>query len=283
MVNIEEFNHMRQIKLINDIMSCNGDYQLFCIDVDDVVYNTDAVMQEILATIDYRATKKYREKISIETSEDSLSESEKSFAILNAILEETPYTEDMENGAQQTLIYPKIDYSKVYKSEHLIPGSIEFINHMLQKREKNYFFIYLSHRNPIREGYEKMLKLYELTPNIDAIITLPYHIETGSKEVNSKALWVKQSLALENLNNCILIDNSRSNCKDWRKQGGIDIRYLTDGVEQTHSINNHLLKLTSLDPYYIQFVLSYIKYIRQNTSYTVVDLDNNFKEKVLKK
>lgn len=283
MVNIEEFNRMRQIKLINDIMSCNGDYQLFCIDVDDVVYNTDAVMQEILATIDYRATKKYREKISIETSEDSLSESEKSFAILNAILEETPYTEDMENGAQQTIIYPKIDYSKVYKSEHLIPGSIEFINHMLQKREKNYFFIYLSHRNPIREGYEKMLKLYELTPNIDAIITLPYHIETGSKEVNSKALWVKQSLALENLNNCILIDNSRSNCKDWRKQGGIDIRYLTDGVVQTHSINNHLLKLTSLDPYYIQFVLSYIKYIRQNTSYTVVDLDNNFKEKVLKK
>ena len=283
MVNIEEFNHMRQIKLINDIMSCNGDYQLFCIDVDDVVYNTDAVMQEILATIDYRATKKYREKISIETSEDSLSESEKSFAILNARLEETPYTEDMENGAQQTLIYPKIDYSKVYKSEHLIPGSIEFINHMLQKREKNYFFIYLSHRNPIREGHEKMLKLYELTPNIDAIITLPYHIETGSKEVNSKALWVKQSLALENLNNCILIDNSRSNCKDWRKQGGIDIRYLTDGVVQTHSINNHLLKLTSLDPYYIQFVLSYIKYIRQNTSYTVVDLDNNFKEKVLKK
>ena len=283
MVNIEEFNRMRQIKLINDIMSCNGDYQLFCIDVDDVVYNTDAVMQEILATIDYRATKKYREKISIETSEDSLSESEKSFAILNAILEETPYTEDMENGAQQTIIYPKIDYSKVYKSEHLIPGSIEFINHMLQKREKNYFFIYLSHRNPIREGHEKMLKLYELTPNIDAIITLPYHIETGSKEVNSKALWVKQSLALENLNNCILIDNSRSNCKDWRKQGGIDIRYLTDGVEQTHSINNHLLKLTSLDPYYIQFVLSYIKYIRQNTSYTVVDLDNNFKEKVLKK
>ena len=131
------------IKLINDIMNCNGDYQLFCIDIDDVVYNTDAVMQEILATIDYRATKKYREKISIETSEDSLSESEKSFAILNAILEETPYTEDMENGAQQTLIYPKIDYSKVYKSEHLIPGSIEFINHMLQKREKNYFSVFL--------------------------------------------------------------------------------------------------------------------------------------------
>ena len=59
-------------------------------------------------------------------------------ANINAILEETPYTEDMENGAQQTLIYPKIDYSKVYKSEHLIPGSIEFINHMLQKREKNF-------------------------------------------------------------------------------------------------------------------------------------------------
>ena len=289
-MNIEEFNRRKQVQLINNIMNCHGDYQLVCIDVDDVMYNTDAIMQEILASIDARATKEYRGEISRETSEDSLAESQKSFAILDAILEEYPYLEEQENGIKKVNNYPKIDYSKIYKPENLIPGSIEAVNQMLENREKNYFFIYLSHRNPEREGLEKMLQLYKLTPKIDAILTLPYHIEVGSKEVSSKGAWVKQSLALDNLNNCILIDNSKSNCKDWRKQGGIDIRYLTTGFKTIedyehpedyhYNLEDHLLRLPSLDPYAIQFALSGIKYIRENTNYLDTINDN---QKVLRK
>ena len=130
-MNIEEFNRKKQVQLINNIMNCNGDYQLVCIDVDDVMYNTDAIMQEILATIDVRATKEYRGEISRETSEDSLAEIQKSFAILNAILEEYPYLEDLENGTTKVNDYPKIDYSKIYKPENLIPGSVEAVNQIL--------------------------------------------------------------------------------------------------------------------------------------------------------
>lgn len=283
-MNIEEFNRRKQVQLINNIMNCHGDYQLVCIDVDDVMYNTDVIMQEILASIDARATKEYRGEISRETSEDSLAEIQKSFAILNAILEEYPYLEDLENGTTKVNNYPKIDYSKIYKPENLIPGSVEAVNQMLemrdQKGEKKYFFIYLSHRNPEREGLEKMLQLYKLTPKIDAILTLPYHIEVGSKEVSSKGAWVKQSLALDNLNNCILVDNSKSNCKEWRKQGGIDIRYLTEGFESPYVLEDHLLRLPSLDPYAIQFALSGIKYIRENPNYLDTINDN---QKVLRK
>ena len=125
-----------------------------------------------------------------------------------------------------------------------------------------------------------MLQLYKLTPKIDAILTLPYHIEVGSKEVSSKGAWVKQSLALDNLNNCILVDNSKSNCKEWRKQGGIDIRYLTEGFENPYVLEDHLLRLPSLDPYAIQFALSGIKYIRENPNYLDTINDN---QKVLKK
>lgn len=283
-MNIEEFNRRKQVQLINNIMNCHGDYQLVCIDVDDVMYNTDVIMQEILASIDDRATKEYRGEISRETSEDSLAEIQKSFAILNAILEEYPYLEDLENGTTKVNNYPKIDYSKIYKPENLIPGSLEAVNQMLemrdQKGDKKYFFIYLSHRNPEREGLEKMLQLYKLTPKIDAILTLPYHIEVGSKEVSSKGAWVKQSLALDNLNNCILVDNSKSNCKEWRKQGGIDIRYLTEGFENPYVLEDHLLRLPSLDPYAIQFALSGIKYIRENPNYLDTINDN---QKVLRK
>ena len=283
-MNIEEFNRRKQVQLINNIMNCHGDYQLVCIDVDDVMYNTDAIMQEILASIDARATKEYRGEISRETSEDSLAEIQKSFAILNAILEEYPYLEDLENGTTKVNDYPKIDYSKIYKPENLIPGSLEAVNQMLemrdQKGDKKYFFIYLSHRNPEREGLEKMLQLYKLTPKIDAILTLPYHIEVGSKEVSSKGAWVKQSLALDNLNNCILVDNSKSNCKEWRKQGGIDIRYLTEGFESPYVLEDHLLRLPSLDPYAIQFALSCIRYIRENPNYLDTINDN---QKVLRK
>lgn len=283
-MNIEEFNRRKQVQLINNIMNCHGDYQLVCIDVDDVMYNTDVIMQEILASIDDRATKEYRGEISRETSEDSLAEIQKSFAILNAILEEYPYLEDLENGTTKVNNYPKIDYSKIYKPENLIPGSVEAVNQMLemrdQKGEKKYFFIYLSHRNPEREGLEKMLQLYKLTPKIDAILTLPYHIEVGSKEVSSKGAWVKQSLALDNLNNCILVDNSKSNCKEWRKQGGIDIRYLTEGFESPYVLEDHLLRLPSLDPYAIQFALSCIRYIRENPNYLDTINDN---QKVLRK
>lgn len=269
MVNLNEFNRNKIIKLINNIQECNGNYVLYAIDVDDVVYNTEPVMQRVLMSIDSRATKKYREKIAGETSEDSVYEIGKSFAILDAILEETPYVDEKENGTYQTTVYPKINYEMIYDLENLMPNAISNINGMLKNRAKNEFFIYLSHINPPREGEIKTRRLYELTPGIDAVMTLPYHVKPGTKEVSSKADFLKTSLALDTLKNCILIDNSKSNGRDWRYRGGTDIRFLPEGHELDADLADRIMKLTYLDPYVIGQSLVLINYLKEHPDYNI--------------
>jgi len=68
---IMRYNKARLNDLSKKIMDCNGDYRLFCIDVDDVVYNIAPLMQDILAEIDFRATNDYRVKIASQAPSDS--------------------------------------------------------------------------------------------------------------------------------------------------------------------------------------------------------------------
>ena len=266
--NIVEYNTLKKLKLIEKILKCNGNYRLICIDVDDVVYNVDNVVQEILSKIDERATKKYYEKLSHETTEDMLQELKKSFDILNAILEETRYIE-YDDEKDRTIIhdYKQIDYNEIYQDKNLIPGAVDFIKLMIKSKQPNDFFIFLSHKNPEREGIVKMANLYRLFPEIDAIETLPFHVEVRSKIVNSKALWIKQVYGIDDLSKCLLIDNSKSNCKDFRKHDGLDIRYLPEGFDGTHTLADHMSKLTNLDPHMLQFAISYINYARNNPNY----------------
>ena len=61
MVDIMKYNELKLTELKEKIKDCNGAYRLFCIDVDDVLFDIIPVMQKVLASIDYRATNKYRE------------------------------------------------------------------------------------------------------------------------------------------------------------------------------------------------------------------------------
>lgn len=273
MTDIMELNKKNRIKLMKRIMKSDGNYRLFCIDVDDVIFDTDTVMQEILDEYELednrlKATKAFRAEISNETSEDSQIEINKSFAMLDAILEETEFEYEVEelNGSKdkKRVKFKPIDYEKVYLNENLFPNAIDNINYMIKNKKENDFFIFLSHRNPVQEGIIKTKKLYELVPNIDYVFTLPYHIEFGSKEVNSKGRILKQHLGLDCLENCYLIDNSRSNCLDFRAKGGLDIRYLPKGYEISHKFSDHMAKITSLDPYMIQFAIAYIRYVKSH-------------------
>ncbi len=268
MKNVIEYNTLKKVKLIENILKCGGNYRLFCIDVDDVIFNTDPFVQNKLDEIDHRATKKYREEIAKETSEDMRESLKKSFDILDAILEETEYVDyDDEKEKTTRRNYKRLNYEEIYQDKNLIPGAVEFVRGILDTRGENDFFIFLSHKNPEREGLVKAKKLYELFPDIDAVETLPFHIEPGTKRVNSKALWIKQVYGLENLDNCYLLDNSRSNCKDFRKHGGNFVRYLPDGFDDTHTLADHMSKLNLLDPYMFQFALSFINYFRNNSNY----------------
>lgn len=277
MVDIMKYNKTRLNELSKNIMDCNGDYRLFCIDVDDVLFDVAPLVQAILERIDYRATNKYREEIIRETPRDSQDGFKMSYTILDAILEESKCVVEKDNGQKEALDFakPLIDYEQLYSNENLFPGAVEFVNYMLKNKSFNDFFIFVSHRNPEREGVIKTRRLYELFPGIDGVITLPFHEKVGSSKMNDKGLWVMQTLLLENLDNAILIDNSKTNGKNWRNRNGIDIRYLPEGFSDKHSITDHLSKLTNMDPHMIQFALSFIEFARKYPEYPAVLEENN--------
>ena len=268
MKKIVEFNKLKRLELINKIINCNGKYTLLCIDVDDVIFNTEPYVQDLLEQIDYRATKKYREEVASESSEDAMQSMKRHYKILNAILEETVFIDyDDRKDRLISRNYKQLDYGDIYQDKNLFMESVEYIRNILTNRDKNTFVIFISHRNPEREGIIKMERLYELFPEVDAIETIPFHEEKGSDIVNSKALYIKEVYALDSLENCILIDNSRGNCLDFRKHGGMDIRYLPQGFSKKHKLSDHLSKISNLDPTMFQFVISYINYARENPEY----------------
>lgn len=282
MVDIMKFNKTKLNELSKKIMECNGDYKLLCIDVDDVVFRIAPLMQKIFGRIDKRSTNKYRERIVKETPQDSQAGFKMSYAILNAILEETKCVIEKDNGQTEELDFsmPLIDYEALYSDENLYPLVVDFINNMIKNKEPNEFFIFVSHRNPEREGVIKTRRLYELFPEIDGVITLPFHEKVGSSKVNDKGLWVMQTLLLENLDKAILIDNSKSNGKTWRSRNGIDIRFLEDGFDEDSTLTDHMFKIDNLDPHMIQFALSFIDYVRKHPEYAE-EVENREKIKKL--
>ena len=66
---IMAYNSRKIGELRDKIRDLGDDYTILSIDVDGVVYNT-SIMQEILASIDFRSTKKYRSLIANEETED---------------------------------------------------------------------------------------------------------------------------------------------------------------------------------------------------------------------
>lgn len=282
MVDIMKFNKTKLNELSKRIMECNGDYKLLCIDVDDVVFRIAPLMQQIFERIDKRSTNKYRERIVKETPQDSQAGFKMSYAILNAILEETKCVIEKDNGQTEELDFsmPLIDYEALYSDDNLYPLAVEYINTMIKNKVPNEFFIFVSHRNPEREGVIKTRRLYELFPEIDGVITLPFHEKVGSSKVNDKGLWVTQTLLLENLDKAVLIDNSKSNGKAWRSRNGIDIRFLEEGFDEDSTLTDHMFKLADLDPHMIQFALSFIDYVRKHPGYAE-EIDNREKVKKL--
>lgn len=267
--------------LKENIKNSNGNYRLYCFDVDDVVFKVAGLMKEIIKKIDPRATEEYRNlaKSKYTTENDKKSIDDMSSKIYNAILEEKKCTIEIEKGFRIIKEYldftkPIINYEEVYTDEHLYNNAIEFINGMIETKGENEYFIFISHRNPEREGVIKTRRLYELVPKIDAVLTLEFH-KDGSSDMTNKSLFLQEKLELPYLDNCILIDNSRSNCIDWYKNGGTYIRFLPGGFPECHTLFDRMSKLeynsrkesVDYDPYNINFILTLIKYIKENPEY----------------
>lgn len=285
MKDIMEFNNKKRLELIEKIKKCNGDYTLICLDVDDVIYNTDPYVQGLLEEIDHKATRQYRVEVAAESSEDVMQSILKHYKILNAILEETEYV-DYDDRKDRIIRrnYKQLNYEDIYKSKNLFMETVEYLRHFLANKPDNTFVILISHRNPIREGNTKTRKLYKLFPNVDAIETIQFHEEIGSNVISSKAEYIQKTYGIRDLSNCILIDNTRGNCLDFREHGGMDIRYLPTGFNKKHTLADHLSKISDLDPTMLQFVISYINYARENPDYVdEVDIPLHEVTKKLKK
>ena len=271
---IMAYNSRKIGELRDKIRDLGDDYTILSIDVDGVVYNT-SIMQEILEEIDFRSTKKYRSLIANEETEDFKIDSKKSYAILNAILEETPFQDDenMRYGVPQRIVYPKIDYKRVYKDENFVKNAetgittVDYIRHIMENKPDNVFVIFNTHYNMEHESFEKIKELYRLFPNIDGIIAMPYHKTIGSNECNNKADKLRERLGKDVVRNVIHIDDLKKNCTDIRESGGMDIRFLEFGYDDTHTLGDRFTRIANLDPYYLSFVISYIEFKRKYPEY----------------
>lgn len=127
-----------------------------------------------------------------------------------------------------------IDYSFIYQSDHLIDGVLPMVNDL--KNDNRYSFIgILSHHNGGREETAK--KKFVLESGICLpFFGLRFHLDKYTpnvrRERSSKALYVMQILNVNDLSNCVLVDDSIENLDEWKRHGGIAILYRPLSVDE---------------------------------------------------
>ena len=171
--------------------------------------------------------------------------------------------------------YGAIDYNIIHQEEKLYPTVKEGLRKILSEKEKNTFVILLSHYNPEREAVVKIQKYYDYMKLndgknlLDAIITLPVFMERyepngRTRQITSKAAYLLHKLGLSSkyIFNCILIDDSSSVRRDFKKHGGIVIpAYLERGyIKELEDDPNDIHRvIIDLDPTKFKHVLKTIK------------------------
>ena len=281
--NIMKENENKIIETRNKIKDCNGNFLLVCIDVDGLIFNIESYMQEILESIDHRSTKEYlREIVSLLTNQEYDEEKRRARILMNAILEETKC--EFENADGQVESYdftkPLINYERAYILTRLFPRVVEPLNYLLENRPDNVFYVFVSHRNPEREGELKVKILNALFPKNDGILTPSFHKAPGSVEINAKGEIIKEAFQLnkDEFKNVWLLDDDKSNGKSVKEQGGKYIQFLSNGFDSSHTLFDRMTKISSIsdlekpdnspfDPYNLSFKMTLIDYIKEHPEY----------------
>lgn len=133
-----------------------------------------------------------------------------------------------------------INYRRIYSEKNLIVGSKELIKEIKKRRKELDIETYsvLSHHNGGYEEYSKKLLINECLCKIrfsglffHSIIENGKSIHLEHKDGNlrrirsSKADYVKCMYNLDDLSECILIDDSLANLDEWYNKGGIPIYF----------------------------------------------------------
>lgn len=119
-----------------------------------------------------------------------------------------------------------IDFDKLLDVHYVIDDAFAFIKNMIN--EENVIPEILSHKNCERECQRKIDIIRDNVGNIP-IHLLSFHkdpFSPVSRSINSKAKYIMEIEEIDKLDNSyILIDDSRTNIREWNKYGGKGILY----------------------------------------------------------
>lgn len=218
--------------------------RILCIDFDDVIFNTKPAVEKIIDGIEEKATGKYLKRIIAETKDaDEKTKLEREhYNYKDRVLEEV---DDKYKGL--------IDYDAIFSTDDVFPGTIDYINYLINCGYYEKVYI-LSHCNVEREVEAKKRFLKRFFSNLE-LISVPYHIEKYrpnlERKPTSKAEYFMKYTGITDLSRCTLIDDSNSNCNNWRDHGGIAIKYNASG-----SMNFEYQEINSLHPFAINIIES---------------------------
>ena len=222
----------------------NKPKRILCLDFDDVIMRTKTVIEPIIARIEPLATEAYLISISDDFRNGKIDAEEKQarttihFDYKDRVLEE--FDDKYKN---------RINYERVININNVYNGAVEYVNYLCNCGLYDKVYI-VSHYNVDREVDAKRKFIDKYLPKVE-FVPVPFHIETYEegkiRKRTNKASFLKQHAKLDSIDyRFTLVDDSMGNGVDWRKAGGIFIKYNPYGV------NNYPHEVGSLLPLDIQ-------------------------------
>lgn len=293
MNNALRVNELKKGHFIKNILKeCQQgtDFRIICFDIDNVIINEKNLKEEQIKLIDERATSEYHDRmIKDKTAEDRKEIDREYYDLFDRVLEEV----DPEYKG-------RIDYDAIYNDSNLFKyyGNLtvaDAINSLINNRRLNDYFILLSHYNPEREAVKKIQYFSKLFPQIDAIVTVPFHKEPYQKGKNRKMTSKMGYLLLDVLapvfrlfpnirNHIYMVDDSRSVSKDTISKSIKSIPYLPSKRNPAGTNFNGITNpgiLTDLTPNNLQMAIAYHDYCFNQYSSEIAK-DSDFEKEITK-
>lgn len=221
--------------------------RILCLDFDDVIFDTKSIIEDIIDKIQPEATGKHLRWILDNFSEVKHKEKKdklraEHFDYKDRVLEEVdPKYKNL------------IDYDAIFETNQVFESTMGYMNYLIEKAGYDKIYI-LSHCNVDREVMAKQKFIKKYFPNVE-FIPVPYHKEKYDpsliRKPTSKAEYFMEYTGITDLSTCTLIDDSGSNCEDWKKHGGIAIKYNSNG-----KVDFDKCEINSLNPFAIEIIES---------------------------
>lgn len=209
---------------------------ILCLDFDDVILNTKSIVEPLLEKICYFSSESFFKSTFCKDEEERNKLQKKHFDYKDRVLEEV----DDE-------FKERIDYNSVIKKENAFPGAIQNITNLYNSNLFREIYI-VTHCNTEREINAKINFINKYLPFAKPMfvkfheIDYNYAKENGIRRMaSSKAENVKNRLGIDDISNFLLVDDSKTNGKDWVKNNGIFALYKHDCDQNKFNYEEHCI------------------------------------------